>query len=137
MLRALRAAFLALRDGRRDPSVGFETLPELLATNAEVAARALGEELLGRLCPGAPADLVVVDACPPTPIGEDNLFGHLLYGASEAPVRHTVARGRLLLRDYRHTTLDPEALALEAARLSPPLWERFHALPWSPGRGAG
>ena len=68
MLRSLRAAFLALRGGRRDPSVGFSVLPDLLATNAAAAAERFGEPLLGRLEPGAPADLCVFDAPPPTPI---------------------------------------------------------------------
>lgn len=128
MLRALRAAFLGLRGGDLDPTLGFAIVPDLLVTNARVAGRALGEPRLGQLEEGAPADLVVVDAPPPTPLDEGNLFGHLVYGASEAAVRHTIARGRLLLEDFRHTTLDPEALAREAAKVSPALWERFRGM---------
>jgi cytosine/adenosine deaminase-related metal-dependent hydrolase len=103
-------------------------VPDLLLTNARVAGRVLGEPRLGQLEEGAPADLIVVDSPPPTPLDEGNLFGHLVYGASEAAVRHTVARGRVLLRDFRHTTLDPEVLAREAAKVSPALWERFRGL---------
>ncbi|MEJ2372030.1 MAG: hypothetical protein P8Y07_14410, partial [Gemmatimonadales bacterium] len=65
------------------------------------------------------------------PISGENLFAHLAYGTSEAPVRHTVARGRVLLQDFRHTSLDPEELTARARELSPPLWERFHALDWN------
>jgi len=128
MLRSLRAAFLAHRAGRRDPGGGFAVLPGLLETNAAVARRFFPEPRLGRIVAGAPADLAVVDAPPPTPIARDNVFGHLVYGASEAPVRHTVARGRVLLEDFRHTTLAPEELAARARELSPGLWKRFHAL---------
>ena len=128
MLRALRAAFLAQRAGREDPTVGFAAHPSLLRNNALVARRFLDEPLLGELAPGAPADICVVDSPPPTPIGPENLFGHLVYGASEAPVRHTIARGRLLLEDFRHTTLDPLEIA-RAARLEAfSLWERFREL---------
>lgn len=130
MLRALRAAFLTLRGGRRDPAVGFAVLPELLATNAETAARLFGEPLLGRLAPGAPADLIVVDAPPPTPVTADNLFGHLVYGASEAPVRHTIARGRVLLEDFGHSTINLAQVAARARERAPELWRRFHALDW-------
>jgi 5-methylthioadenosine/S-adenosylhomocysteine deaminase len=130
MLRSLRAAFLALRGGRRDPSVGFTVIPDLLATNAAVAAERFGEPLLGRLAPGAPADLVVVDAPPPTPISAENLFAHLVYGAAEAPVRHTIARGRVLLEDFRLTGIDLETVAARARERAPELWRRFHALPW-------
>ena len=74
--------------------------------------------------------MIVVDAAPPTLLGPENAFGHLVYGLSEAPVRHTVARGRVLLEDFRHTTVDPQALAARARELSPALWQRFRALQW-------
>ena len=128
--RALRSAFLTHRGATRDPMSGFEVLPELLANNALIARRFLAEPLLGELAPGAPADLVVIDAPPPTPLAPENAFGHLVYGMSEAPVRHTIARGRVLLEDFRHTTLDPSRLAERARELSPELWRRFRKLPW-------
>ncbi len=131
MLRALRFAFLTHRGATGDPSSGFEALPDLLAHNAATARRFFPEPLLGQLEEGAPADVIVVDSPPPTPISGENLFAHLAYGTSEAPVRHTVARGRVLLQDFRHTSLDPEELTARARELSPPLWERFHALDWN------
>jgi len=128
VLGALRAAFLGLRAGRRDPRVGFTVLPEMLAVNAETAGRFFDEPLLGRLVPGAPADLCVLDAAPPTPVTPGNIFAHLVYGGALSPVRHTVARGRFLLEDHRFTTVDPVAIADEARRRTPALWERFRAL---------
>jgi putative selenium metabolism protein SsnA len=128
MLGSLRAAFLAHRAGSGDPSQGFEVLPELLSNNAAVARRFFDEPLLGTLAPGAPADILVVDAQPPTPISTKNLFGHLVYGAAGAPVRHTIARGRVLLRDHNHTTMDPTEIAVRARRVSPQLWQRFSSL---------
>ncbi len=130
MLRALRAAFLAHRAGRGDPSAGFDVIPRLLTNNILVARRFLDEPLLGDLVPGAPADIVVVDTRAPTPVTATNIFGHLVYGASEAPVRHTIARGRVLLKDGVHTTIDPAELAERARAVAPALWRRFAALPW-------
>jgi putative selenium metabolism protein SsnA len=130
MLRALRFAFLTHRGALGDPTAGFESLPSLLSNNARVARRFFPEPCLGELTPGAPADLIVVDSVPPTPISDENLFGHLAYGASESPVRHTVARGKLLLEDFRHTTLDPQEIAAQGRRLAPDLWRRFHSLGW-------
>ncbi|MFV2007422.1 MAG: amidohydrolase family protein [Longimicrobiales bacterium] len=130
MLRALRFSFLTLRGETRDPTAGFDSLPSLLRANATVAGRFLEEPLLGELVPGAPADVIAVDSAPPTPLDRDNLFGHLVYGASEAPVRHTVARGRIVLEDFRHTTLDPQELAAAAREVAPALWARFRSLDW-------
>ncbi|MCL7972680.1 MAG: amidohydrolase family protein [marine benthic group bacterium] len=131
VLRALRSAFLGLRGGSEDPELGFETVPGLLATNTRVAGRFLDEPLLGQLVPGAPADVIAVTSPPPTTIDSTNWFGHLAYGAAEAPVRHTVARGSVVLQDYVPTGLDSEELAAEARSLAPALWRRFHELDWN------
>jgi putative selenium metabolism protein SsnA len=128
VLRALRTAFLVQRAGRGDPTVGFSAHPGLLNTNALVARRFFDEPLLGELRPGAPADICVIGDPPPTPISPDNVFAQMVYGASETPVRHTIAGGRMLLEDFQHTTLDPIAIA-EAARTEAfGLWERFYEL---------
>ncbi len=128
MLRSLRAAFLGVRAGMGDPTTGFDTVPGLLAANVRRAAQIFGEPLLGQLQTGAPADVIVVDGPPPTPVCQNNAFGHLLYGASESVVRHTVARGRVLLKDFRHKTLDVGEIADQARAATPALWERFKDL---------
>lgn len=128
VLRALRSAFLLHHEASRDPSSGFTVLPDLLHNNCVVARRFFEEPFLGELLPGAPADIVVVDAVPPTPVDERNLFAHLVFGAAEAGMRHTVARGRVLLKDYVHQTLDPAEIAARAREHAPALWERFHSL---------
>ncbi len=125
MLGSLRAAFLGVREGTGDPTSGFDTVSGLLAANARRAAQVFDEPLLGRLVEGAPADIIVVDPPAPTPVTPSNTLGHLLYGASESVVRHTIARGRVLLKDFRHTTLDTCALATEARAVTPALWDRF------------
>ena len=73
--------------------------------------------------------LAVLDAPPPTPLGAENVFGHLLYGASEAPVRHTIARGRVIFENFSYTTVDPAQLARRAREISPALWDRFRKMP--------
>lgn len=132
MLRALRFAFLIQRAGREDPAVGFAAHPALLHNNVAVARRFFDEPLLGELVSGAPADLCVVDCPPPTPLTGVNIFGHLVYGAAESPVRHTVARGEFLLQDFQLTTLDQQAIAEISRTEAPGLWERFRTIGDSP-----
>jgi putative selenium metabolism protein SsnA len=128
MLAALRAAFLGVRGGRRDPTAGFAVVPELLAANAAFAGALLDEPQLGRLEPGAPADICVLDSAPPTPVTAGNLFANLVYGAAFTPVRHTIARGRVLMENGRLITVEAGAVEEEARRLTPALWQRFHAI---------
>ncbi len=125
LLRTLRAGFLTQRDLRRDPRSGFAVHPTLLQTNAEIACRFLDRPMLGELTVGAPADLCVIDYPPPTPVDTGNAFAHLVYGAAESPVRHTVAGGRVLLEDFAHRTLDPRAIAEAAREAAPEVWRRF------------
>lgn len=128
MLRALRFAFLTQRAGSRDPSAGFGLHPQLLETNAAVARRFFRQPGYGELCAGAPADICVIDCPPPTPVDGENLFAHLVYGAAESPVRHTVAHGRLLLEDFQHTTLDVEGITTQARLAAADLWQRVRRL---------
>ncbi len=130
VLRALRFAFLMQRGASGDPTTGFEHIPRLLQANVDVARTFLDEPLLGELAVGAPADVIVLDSTPPTTLSMDNTFGHLIYGISESPVRHTVARGRVVLQDFEHTTMNPRDIAAAARSVAPDLWERFYALKW-------
>ena len=129
MLAALRSAFLVHRAARRDPRVGFEVHPGLPTATSSCAGSFLDEPLLGQLTSGSPADIVVVESPPPVPVEAHNLFGYQIYGAAGAAVRHTIARGRVLMRDFELTTIDLEATAAEAREVAPGVWERFHELP--------
>ncbi len=128
ILGSLRAAFLGVRGGRRDPTAGFTVVPEMLAVNAEVAGRFLDEPQLGCLEVGAPADLCALDQAPPTPLNPENVFAQMVYGLAGSPVRHTIARGRVVMEDHRLAAVDPVIIADEARAATPALWERFHAL---------
>lgn len=137
MMRACRSAFLTHRAAVGDPNAGFEWIPDLLGNNVKVARRFFDEPLLGVLTKDAPADVIVVDASEITPLDPGNLFGHVVYGLSESRVRHTVARGKVLLENFEHTGIDIERLAGAARSASPELWERFRALePGTPFLGS-
>ena len=70
---------------------------------------------VGRLEPGARADLAVVDLDAPHLTPAHDLVSHLAYAARGSDVRHTVCDGRVLMRDREVLTLD-EAAVLERAQ---------------------
>jgi cytosine/adenosine deaminase-related metal-dependent hydrolase len=80
---------------------------------------------IGCIETAARADLVLVDYFPPTPLRADNLFGHLLFGISNAPVDMLIVNGRAVVRDRRCVTLDERAVAEKAAIQARSLWRRF------------
>jgi len=128
MLSSLRAAFLGRRATTLDPTRGFDIIPRLPAENARRAARSLGLSGLGKIEAGAPADLIVLDPPAPTPLLSSNVFGHLVYGLAEASCRHTIADGKILLKDFRHTGIDVEELSIRARAAASRLWEKFRQI---------
>ncbi|HEY1319588.1 MAG TPA: amidohydrolase family protein [Streptosporangiaceae bacterium] len=109
-----------------------------LAEGARLAGRCFGEPLLGRVEPGAPADLTVLSYPAPTPLAAGNLAGHWLFGVSSRQVRDVIVAGELVVADGRSTRVDEAQVAAEAARETARLWQRLEQLephPFSPKGG--
>lgn len=80
---------------------------------------------VGLIAPGAAADVIIVDALPPTEVGVANAWWHVLFGILAAPVRTTIIDGKIRMRDFRLAGIDEAALAREARRLAARLWKRM------------
>lgn len=83
-------------------------------------ARAMGQEKdLGSLEIGKKADLAVLDLRRPhtSPTVGRDLAAVLVYSATADNVTHTVADGKVLLREGRHVAIDVDATLREAERL--------------------
>jgi len=120
-----------------DPSISPSWVIGRLAAGAAFAARAFDEPLLGRVEPGAPADLLVLDYDPPTPLSTDNLAGHWVFGLSARDVRDVVIDGSIVVRDrrlVREGEGEPRAYTQAAAER---LWERMDRIPAHPFAPAG
>ena len=108
-----------------DPGAGYAHLPTLtFGANAELAREAFGCEL-GILHAGHPADVVVWDYLPPTPLTSENLYGHLLFGLASARARDVVVSGTQLLSAGRLEGCDEDRLAADCVSAAARLWERF------------
>ena len=125
MLAEARVAFLKLRDAGRDDALAAALA--MLVGGQRLADAFFGLPL-GRLDAGAPADLVVLDYRPPTPLTEENLAGHLLFGLDRSHVRSTMVAGRLVLRDRKLTTVDEAAVLASARAAAERLWTRMQEL---------
>lgn len=133
MLQELKFAYLMPKAHQENPqAMPIGTALDLLfKNNAEIAARLWepfmpeGEKLIvSELAPGARADVAVLDYKPRTPMSEMNFGGHAIFGMDGSHVRHTVANGRILMRDRRLTTLDETEIAARSRELASALWKR-------------
>ncbi|MBI5542483.1 MAG: putative aminohydrolase SsnA [Deltaproteobacteria bacterium] len=128
MREEVRAALWLRHHEHKDSRVGFvEAALALLKTNAEIASAFFGKPL-GRIAVGAPADLIVSDHIPFTPLTPDNVLGHVIFGVAAEPINTTIVDGKILMHDKKLKTLDWEEVSERAAKLSPETWKRFAAL---------
>jgi putative selenium metabolism protein SsnA len=126
MLEEVRSAVWAQHHLARNPSVGFgEVVSALLYNNPKIAERSFGLPL-GELREGCPADVVVIDYDPPTPLDAGNTFGHIVFGMSQSAVDTTIVGGRVLMENKRLTLdLDEPRINARARELAAKLWKRL------------
>jgi putative selenium metabolism protein SsnA len=118
-----QAAFFAAR------AAGHAFDPLAALARAQSLAASAFDLGLGRLEPGCPADLTVLDWDPPTPLDEGNLLGHLVFGMSAATVRDVFVAGRPVLRNRRLVTVDEAEVMARARAAAARLWGRMAELP--------
>jgi putative selenium metabolism protein SsnA len=96
-----------------------------LGTGARLAGQVFDEPALGTIAPGAPADLVVLDYASPTPLTEDNVAGHWVFGIESRHVRDVLVAGELVVADRRLARVDQDKLAADGAVRAASLWDRL------------
>ncbi len=119
-----------------DPSIDPAWVLGRLAAGAAFAGRLFDEPLLGRIEPGAPADLVVLAYDPPTPVTSENLGGHWVFGLDARHVRDVMVAGDIVVRDRRLTRADEADLRARARETAERLWVRMDAIAEHPFGGA-
>jgi putative selenium metabolism protein SsnA len=121
-----RAMYLHQRAERRDPTIAFvEACQILLENNRDIANRVFSESR-GVLAAGQLADIMIPEYVPFTPLNADTFYGHLLFGLGFAPVRTTIARGRVIMDEGRMPHLDENAIRARCAERATRIWDRIH-----------
>ena len=127
MLAEMKAAYLVHKLAQRDPRAMPGDLVMRLAyeQNARLARLFWPDLALGCICPGAAADLVLLDYHPTTPLSAGNLPWHLLFGVEASAITTTICAGRVLMQDRKLLTLDEARITARSRELAAALWERI------------
>ncbi|MFI5371701.1 MAG: amidohydrolase family protein [Candidatus Eisenbacteria bacterium] len=88
------------------------------------AARHFGEAL-GRIEPGAPADLALVDYRPATEFSDRTFLAHLVSGLMRAPVSGLMVSGEIVMEDGHLTTVDEDEIVARAREAAARVWSRM------------
>ena len=125
MLSTLRAAFLQRRGVKGTPEYGpGEVMDALFRVNARAASSFLGTPV-GTLERGARADIVVMDYAPVTPIGKDNMAGHLIYAAYNTQALYLFGSGAVVVWNKKVMTLNEADIRKRARDLAPRIRKEF------------
>jgi cytosine/adenosine deaminase-related metal-dependent hydrolase len=121
----MKVANLIHRHEAGDPRVGHDVASRLcLENNRAIAANVCGASV-GRLAPGALADVIVLDYDSPTPLVTGNFSGHLIFGLTGWMVSTVVIDGRVVMKDREFTAVDEKAIRARARTRARELWARM------------
>ncbi len=122
-----KAAYLLHKAWHHDPRrmPASEVARMAIHTNAELADLFFPAARIGKIVPGAAADLILVDYHPHTPLTPDNLPWQIIFGFHESMVTATIVDGKLLMKDRQLLTLDEEEITARARQLAAQVWSRY------------
>jgi len=116
------------RNQESEHKVEFTRLPEMLQAGQKLVSSFFGPPNadFGTLKEGSPADLIVLDYAPPTPLNASNLLGHFLFGMNSGMVAHVMVNGQWAMFNGQLVGIDEEKVMGEAARVARRLWKRMN-----------
>jgi len=111
----------------KNPSCGFmEIASLLLENNAKIANRLWNTDKFGVIKEGNYADIIMLDYDPITPLNEDNIMGHIVFGIAEANVVTTISNGKILWHNNQFEDfIDQHQINKHSRELAKKVWERI------------
>ncbi|MBM4169561.1 MAG: putative aminohydrolase SsnA [Ignavibacteria bacterium] len=113
------------RNAESDSRTEFTRLPMMLHNGQRLVSEFFGRPF-GALKKGSPADLVVLDYSPPTPLTSKNIFGHFIFGMNSTMVSHVMVDGKWIVWNKQLVGIDEEAVLQKARKVATKLWKRLN-----------
>ncbi|MBO8161927.1 MAG: amidohydrolase family protein [Thermosipho sp. (in: Bacteria)] len=108
--------------GNSTLSFSLNNLKDVITNTYEIASKFLNIEL-GKIKSGYAADMVIIPYNPPTPINENNIFGHIVYGLFDNfNPSHVIINGKILMENYKFN-IPVTQIYSEARKVSKNLWK--------------
>jgi putative selenium metabolism protein SsnA len=125
IINEAKSALYITRHESGNPSAYFPQVCDMfLKSNPKIFEKISGIKT-GRIAQGLPADLVLWDYDPPTPVNSENIGGHFLYGLSNSQVDTVWVGGEKILEKRRFVKFDYAETIARARELASRLWARL------------
>ena len=118
------ARFGFMRDAETKQNSPFSRIPAMMQGGQRLVSEYFGRQF-GAFAKESPADFVVLDYDPPTPLNAGNLQAHILFGMHASMVRHVMVGGRWAVWNRRLVNVDEEAVREKARRVATRLWKNM------------
>jgi putative selenium metabolism protein SsnA len=125
MFESLKVANIIHKHNLSDPRVGWYEAPTMLFENNRTIAGKYFNKDLGVLKEGAYADVIVVDYIPHTPLNENTINSHVIFGMTGRSVYTTIINGKVVMKDRILLNIDEESILATSRQLSSKLWDRI------------
>jgi cytosine/adenosine deaminase-related metal-dependent hydrolase len=113
-----------LPEGAMLPGMADSHYRRLFLAGARWASDHFGEEL-GRIHPGSPADLILVDYHPASELSSRTFPAHLWSGLLRAPVSGAMVAGNVVLDDGGFVNVDEARVSARARECAARVWDRL------------
>lgn len=127
MLESYKVTNMLHKHNLCDPSVAWMESAQMLFDNNPAIVNRYFKKPLGIINKGAYADVIVVDYDPLTPINDNNINGHLLFGVMGRQVVSTMINGKFVMKDRDFTGIDEKKIFAESRQVSQKFWTRINS----------
>lgn len=125
MMESIKVGNIIHKHNLCDPNVGFNEISSMVFdNNRKISAKYFNKEV-GTLKEGAYGDVIIVDYNPLTPLNENNINGHIIFGMSGRCVTDTIINGKVVMRNRVINKVDEEKIFSKSRELAQKLWERI------------
>lgn len=124
MLESYKVANCAVKYKYGHNAGWVENVTALTVNNPNIMGKYI-DTTVGILAKGAAADVIVIDYDPPTPLNENNVDGHLLFGANGLNVVTTISDGIVRMKDRQLLVTDRAALLADIRDISQVYWQKL------------
>jgi putative selenium metabolism protein SsnA len=127
MFESLKVANIIHKHHLCDPSLAWGEPHQMLFNNNREIAKRHFNISVGAIEKGCKADIAVVDYDPLTPMDENNISGHILFGMMGKAVDSTMINGRFVYKNRELLTADDRKMFAKSREQATDFWKRVNA----------
>jgi putative selenium metabolism protein SsnA len=124
MFEESKMGFYKRQDSRQTENV---SMVRLLQNGQKVLSEIFNKKF-GTIQKGSPADIVVLDYQPPTPMTVENLAGHFLFGMNSSMVESVMINGKWVVKNRVLVGVDVNSVYEKSKKAAKKLWTKMESL---------